>query len=104
MKNRIPRLVPAVACIIFTAGVPIPLANLQINIIAIMNAYKIREKKVMSAAASAASEQQLHRNNLSNFLGFDHDLDITAIGLFVTCPKMLKTTRFFSNRTSAFHS
>jgi hypothetical protein len=50
--------VPAVACIIFTADVPIPSANLQINIIANMKAYKRREKNVMSAAASAASEQQ----------------------------------------------
>jgi hypothetical protein len=95
--------VPAVDCIIFTADVPIPSANLQINIIANMKAYKRREKNVMSAAASAASEQQQHKNKLSNFQGFDHDLAITAIGLFVACPKNAKDYTIFSNGTSAFH-
>jgi hypothetical protein len=47
------------ACIIFAADVPIPLANLQINIIAYMSAYKVSEKKVMSAAEL----QPLNKNN-----------------------------------------
>jgi hypothetical protein len=64
--------VHAVTCIIIiTAGVPIPLANLQININAYMNAYKEREKKVMSAVASAAPEQQQRQHKLTNFQEFD---------------------------------
>jgi hypothetical protein len=95
LKKRL-RLVLALARIIFSVGVPVLLPNLQIHIFNNMNANNGKEKKVMTAAAAlAAEQQQQQQQQMANFHEFDPEFAITAIGLFVTCPKVLKTTRFF---------